>query len=60
MNDLETIASVKVRLVRAEQNAEMLRRTGSQEQYLEAYFLVGALELQLDALLKAHCDGSRV
>ena len=60
MNDLETIASLKARLRRAEQNAEMLRRTGSQEKYLEAYFLVGAVELQLDTLLKARCDGSKV
>jgi hypothetical protein len=59
MNDFEAIATLKTRLARAEENAEMLRRAGSQEQYLEAYFLAGALELQSDTLVNAHRDGSK-
>lgn len=51
MDNAETIATLKARLDRAERNAEMLRQAGSQEQYLESYFLVTALELQLDTLL---------
>lgn len=51
MTNAETIASLKERLAQAEANAGRLRQTGSQEQYLEAYFLVQSLESRLDALL---------
>lgn len=53
MNNAEAIATLKARLAQAEINAEQLRQGGSQERYLESYFLVGALELQLDRLLNA-------
>jgi hypothetical protein len=51
MTNAGTIASLTDRLTQAEANAERLRQTGSQEQYLEAYFLAQSLGDQLDALL---------
>lgn len=52
MNRAEAIAVLQARLELAEKNAERLRAAGTQEQYLESYFLVGALEQQLDSLLR--------
>ena len=52
MNRAEAIAILQARLELAEKNAERLRAAGTQEQYLESYFLVGALEQQLDSLLR--------
>jgi primosomal protein N'' len=51
MTNAETIASLRERLTQAEANAERLRQAGSQEQYLEAYFLAQSLDSQLDALM---------
>jgi hypothetical protein len=51
MTNAETIASLKERLAQAEANAERLKQAGSQEQYLEAYFLAQNLDHQLDSLL---------
>ncbi|MBK0393776.1 hypothetical protein [Ramlibacter algicola] len=51
----ETITAVQDRLQRATKATAMLQRAGTSEQYLESYFLVEALELQLARLrLAAH------
>lgn len=46
------IANIKVRLAQAQSTTDQLREIGSQEKYLESYFLVEALEAQLESLLK--------
>lgn len=46
------IANIKVRLAQAQSTTDQLREIGSQEKYLESYFLVEALEIQLESLLK--------
>jgi hypothetical protein len=46
------IANIEGRLAQAQANTNQLRETGSQENYLESYFLVEALEIQLESLLK--------
>jgi hypothetical protein len=48
----EFISNVKARLAMAESNTSRLHQLGSQEQYLESYFLVEALQSQLESLLK--------
>ena len=48
----EIISNVKARLAMAESNTSRLHQLGSQEQYLESYFLVEALQSQLERLLK--------
>jgi len=50
--DAECVANVKARLAIAETNTGRLRQVGSREKYLESYFLVEALQSQLDTLLK--------
>jgi len=47
----EAVATLKVRLTRAVSNMNQLRQVGPQEKYLEAYFLVEALDSQLESLL---------
>ena len=49
----EEIETIEIRLAKAQANAERLRRGGASENYLEAYFLVEALELQLQQALVA-------
>lgn len=44
----EDIDSLKSRIAKAESDRETWRVAGPEEKYLEAYFLVEALELQLD------------
>lgn len=51
------IASVRARLAQAEVATGRLRQAGSQEQYLQSYFLVEALENQLETLSRAHRPG---
>jgi hypothetical protein len=53
MTKAEAVATLKARLEEAERIAERMRTAGTQEQYLEAYFRVTALELQLDRVLNA-------
>ena len=53
MNSAEDIAAMQVRITRAESERDSWRGSGRQEKYLEAYSMVEALELQLDALRKA-------
>jgi hypothetical protein len=50
MTDAECRANVRARLAQAEANTDRLRQLGPQEKYLESYFLVEALQSQLDAL----------
>lgn len=52
MTSAEFISNVKARLAIAESNTSRLHQLGSQEQYLESYFLVEALQSQLESLLK--------
>jgi len=44
----EDIDALKSRIAKAEFTRETWRAAGDQEKYLEAYFMVEALELQLD------------
>jgi len=46
----EDIDAIKNRIAKAESDRDTWRRAGSQEKYLAAYFMVEALELQLDEL----------
>lgn len=48
--DIETL---EIRLAKAQASAERLRRGGTHESYLEAVFLVEALELQLQQAMAA-------
>lgn len=50
MTDAECIANVRARLAQAEATTGRLRQAGAQEKYLESYFLVEALESQLESL----------
>lgn len=50
MTDAECIANVRARLAQAEVTTARLRQAGAQEKYLESYFLVEALEGQLETL----------
>jgi hypothetical protein len=52
MTATQQIAETKARLDRAVASTAHLRKAGTQEQYLQSYFLVEALEIQLDRLLK--------
>lgn len=45
----EDIASIKPRLSKAQSDRDAWRAAGREEKYLEAYFMVEALELQLSA-----------
>lgn len=51
------IANVRARLAQTEVATGRLRQAGSQEQYLQSYFLVEALENQLETLSRAHRPG---
>ena len=53
MNPTEAISDLQRRLAEAGRHAAVLRQAGTREQYLESYFLVEALELQLDTLVNA-------
>jgi len=49
----EDIATLQVRIAKAEAERDSWRACAMQEKYLEAYSMVEALELQLDALRRA-------
>lgn len=49
----EDIATLQVRIAKAEAERDSWRVSGMQEKYLEAYSMVEALELQLDFLRRA-------
>jgi hypothetical protein len=53
----EDIVSFKNRIAKAESDRDAWRVAGSEEKYLEAYFLVEALELQLDDHLRRRAAG---
>jgi hypothetical protein len=48
----EDIESFKARIAKAESERDVWRVAGPEEKYLEAYFLVEALESQLDERLR--------
>jgi hypothetical protein len=50
----EDIDSFKERIAKAESERNAWRVAGREEKYLEAYFMVEALELQLDERLRRH------
>ena len=50
----EAIAALKQRLAKAESERDAWRASGRQENYLEAYSMVEALEMQLDRMERAH------
>jgi hypothetical protein len=53
MSVQESIATLQVRIAKAEAERDSWRVSGMQEKYLEAYSMVEALELQLDVLRHA-------
>ena len=53
MSFREEIATLRVRIARAESERDSWRISGRQEKYLEAYSMVEALALQLDLLREA-------
>lgn len=52
MTSQHDINELMVRLDKAQADCETWRAAGPREKYLEAYFLVEALTLQVDACLK--------
>lgn len=54
----EDVESFKSRIAEAETKRDAWRVAGPEEKYLEAYFMVEALELQLDERLRRHAGGS--
>lgn len=48
----EDIAAIRNRIAKAESDRNLWRAAGQEEKYLEAYFLVEALEAQLDQRLR--------
>ncbi|HSV69392.1 MAG TPA: hypothetical protein VLI72_04720 [Methylibium sp.] len=51
MNAVNTLVALRVRLAKAQADRDTWRVAGLQDQYLTAYFLVEALELQIEQLL---------
>lgn len=51
MNVATTLAALRLRLAKAQADRDTWRVAGLQEQYLAAYFLVEALDLQIEQLL---------
>jgi hypothetical protein len=52
MTYLEDIDTIKNRLAKAESDRDAWQAAGLKEKYLEAYFMVEALELQLNEQLR--------
>lgn len=53
----EDIDLFKGRIAEAETRRDAWRAAGREEKYLEAYFMVEALELQLEERLRRHAAG---
>jgi hypothetical protein len=53
----EDTVSFRNRIAKAESDRDAWRVAGNEEKYLEAYFLVEALELQLDEHLRRRAAG---
>ena len=53
----EEIDALLSRIAKAESERDAWRAAGPEEKYLEAYFMVEALELQLDERLRRHATG---
>lgn len=49
----DDVAAIKKRIAKAESERDAWRAAGPEEKYLEAYFAVEALQLQLDARVRA-------
>ena len=49
MTHQEQVSALKLRIARSELQRDAWRAAGREEKYLEAYFMVEALELQLAA-----------
>lgn len=58
MNHREDITAFELRLAKAQTDRDAWRAAGREEKYLEAYFMVEALELQLDACRKRYAEGA--
>ena len=50
---MEATDSLRERIVKAEADRDMWRAAGVEERYMEAYFMVEALELQMDQHMQA-------
>ena len=55
----QDIADIRARVAKAESDRDDWRSSGSKGKYYEAYFLVNALELELDRLRKQRLRGER-
>lgn len=51
MTHSAAVVDAQARLARARANLDLLGQSGSSEKYMECYFLVEALDLQLQRLL---------
>ena len=54
----QEISDLRTRLLKAESERDRWRTSGRQEKYLESYFLVDALELQLDRLRRQRVESA--
>jgi hypothetical protein len=52
MTHPERISELKARIAKAEADRDLWRAAGREENYLAAYFMIEALDLQLDEALK--------
>ena len=52
------IGDLRARLAKAESVRDRWRASGRQEKYLESYFMVEALELQLDRLRRQRVEAT--
>lgn len=55
----EDISAIRDRIAKAESDRNMWRVAGREEKYLEAYFMVEALEVQLAEQLRQRADHAR-
>ena len=55
----QEIIALRMRIAKAESQRDGWRVSGMQEKYLEAYSMVEALELQMDALRRAAANARR-
>lgn len=56
MSDAQGIDAIRARLSRAEAERDAWRATGHEDRYLEAYVMVEALVLQLEARTRQEAD----
>jgi len=58
MSHDEEIAGVRLRIAKAESDRDRWRTAGRQDKYLEAYFFVNALELELDRMRRQRFEST--